>query len=81
MNVVGLYHSRVTEVDSRVDEVGSVDRPPPLSALWIEVPRAHGGGAHREGLGHEMARTATQHNRVPGHVTYILRLIRQKYCI
>ena len=55
-------NSRVSEVDSRVDEVGPVDGPAPPAGLGVEVPRADRGDAHREGLGHEMPRAPAQHD-------------------
>ena len=57
-------NSRVSEVDSRVDEVGPVDGPAPPAGLGIEVPRADRGDAHREGLGHEMPGAPAQHDGI-----------------
>ena len=57
-------NSRVSEVDSRVDEVGPVDGPAPPAGLGVEVPRADRGDAHREGLGHEMPGAPAQHDGI-----------------
>ena len=62
--IISMRHSRVAQVDSRVDEVRPVDRPAPPSGLGVEVPRADRGDAHREGLGYEMPGAPAQHDGI-----------------
>ena len=62
--IISMRHSRVAEVDSRVDEVRPVDRPAPPPGLGVEVPRADRRDAHREGLWHQMPGASAQHDGV-----------------